>query len=272
MPRSSRGRHGRAGDGLDRLWAKLAFELQQPRNQAAAGIFVLGLVLAAIVSLVTVTGGSTAGSGRNKALPPTPPSPVASVLPVPPSLRPGPPAPSASKKKADTPPKPIHCSSKPAPSGGGAGPAEICIPALGVDASVMQLGLNNDRTVEVPPLSRVGDAGWYKYSAPPGNIGPTVILGHVDSAQYGAGVFFRLGQLHAGNKVIVYRGDGMIATFRVDRVVQIAKSRFPTNAVYGATSRAAIRLVTCGGRYNTSTGGYDDNIIVYGTLSSLRRG
>jgi sortase (surface protein transpeptidase) len=136
---------------------------------------------------------------------------------------------------------------------------------------MMTLGLNGDRTVEVPPLSRVGDAGWYKYSAEPGAVGPTVILGHVDSAQYGEGVFFRLGRLRAGDLAVISRGDGMIATYRVDQVTEVAKSRFPTDAVYGATSAPALRLVTCGGRFDSATGNYEDNIIAYGTLLSLHR-
>ncbi len=134
----------------------------------------------------------------------------------------------------------------------------------------MQLGLNADRTVQVPPLSRVGDAGWYKYSAAPGRSGPTVILGHVDSATYGAGVFFRLGQLRAGDSVSINRGDGRIALYRIDRVQEIAKRRFPSQAVYGPTSGPALRLVTCGGRFDSATGNYEDNIIAYGTLSGVR--
>lgn len=133
----------------------------------------------------------------------------------------------------------------------------------------MQLGLNSDRTVQVPPLSRVQDAGWYKNSAAPGVVGPTVVLGHVDSAQYGEGVFFELARLHPGDRILVTRGDGRVATYRVDRLEQVAKRSFPSQQVYGATSGPAIRLVTCGGRYDPSTGSYVDNIIVFGTLQSL---
>jgi sortase (surface protein transpeptidase) len=134
----------------------------------------------------------------------------------------------------------------------------------------MSLGLNADRTVEVPPLSRVGDAGWYRYSAPAGSIGPTVILGHVDSAQYGEGVFFRLGRLRSGDQVVVANADGSVVTFRVNTVSEVSKSKFPTQSVYGATSGPAIRLVTCGGRFDSATGNYLDNIIAYGTLESTR--
>lgn len=232
--------------------------VRDPRNRLPVAIFTTGLVLAAVVGLLTL------GSSGHKrtALPPTPPSPsatqsIGTSVPSPPT-------------KAKQPLKPLHCST-PAPSGVGQPPFQVCIPVLRVDASIMQLGLNPDHTIEVPPLSRVRDAGWYKYSAEPGNVGPTVIVGHVDSAQYGAGVFYRLGTLHAGDKVIVSRGDGMLATFRVDKVSEVSKRRFPTNSVYGQTSRPTIRLITCGGKFDRSSGNYVDNIIAYGSLLNLRR-
>ena len=163
----------------------------------------------------------------------------------------------------------MTCRSAPKNPFGGTAPTHICIPALRVQASVMQLGLNADRTVQVPPLSRVGEAGWYRNSAPPGQSGPTVILGHVDSAVYGEGVFFRLGQLRSGDDVSVSRGDGRVATYRINRVDEISKRRFPSQAVYGPTSGPAIRLVTCGGKFDSSTGNYEDNIIAYGTLNAI---
>lgn len=250
--RASRARHSRACGWGARL---RAFVLpRRPRDRVAAGILGAALVLGAVVALLR-------GSGDHKsALPPTPPSPSLSIG----TSKPSPPT------QAKRPQKPLHCST-PAPSGvGGTAPFQICIPVLRVDTSMMQVGLNQDRTVQVPPLSRVGDAGWYRYSAEPGAVGPTVVLGHVDSAQYGEGVFYRLGQLRSGNKIIVSRGDGMLATFRVDTVSEVSKRKFPTNAVYGPTSKSTIRLVTCGGKFNSATGNYEDNIIAFGTLQSLR--
>ena len=133
----------------------------------------------------------------------------------------------------------------------------------------MRLGLNADRTVQVPPLSQVGVAGWYEYSPAPGQVGPSVILGHVDSAQYGKGVFFDLGRLRAGDRFALTRADGRVARFRVDRVEQVSKSSFPTQAVYGNTAGAAIRLITCGGTFDAGSGNYEDNLIVFGSLVSL---
>ncbi len=221
---------------------------------------LLGAVVAADLALLVIYG--LRGGGASG--PPTPPRPVAAA-----SV--GTALPSASRTELAKAP-PFHCSS-PAPAASpSTRPLQICIPGIHVDATVMRLGLNRDRTVEVPPLSRVGDAGWYKYSAAPGAVGPTVILGHVDSAQYGDGVFFDLGRLRAGDPVRVVRADGAIAQFRIDRVSEVSKTRFPTQAVYGATSGPALRLVTCGGKFDSSTGSYEDNIIAYGTLESLQRG
>ncbi len=153
--------------------AALVLDLSKPRERLAAGIATVTLVAAATVALITLLQRPDA----RDALPPTPHRPAASIAY--PNI-----APAAAGKpstRAGT-----GCTMPPAPGGGM--PFHICIPALHVDAAMIPLGLNPDRTVEVPPLSRVADAGWYRYSAQPGDAGPTVILGHVDSARYGEGV------------------------------------------------------------------------------------
>jgi sortase (surface protein transpeptidase) len=157
------------------------------------------------------------------------------------------------------------------PDGYGSNPVQITIPSIKVHANVMLLGLAADRTVETPPLSRVGEAGWYRYSPTPGTTGPSVLLGHVDSAVYGRGVFFDLGAMHQGDVVSILRADHRVATFAVTRVVEYPKKSFPTQAVYGNTPNAQIRLITCGGRFDSHARSYVDNIVVFATLTSLRR-
>ena len=147
-------------------------------------------------------------------------------------------------------------------------PTRLDIPAIGVSSHLLQLGLNADRTVQVPPLGRDSRAGWYRYSPMPGQLGPAVLLGHVDSAQYGPGVFFKLGALRPGDTVTVTRADHTVAVFRVDRVVSYSKDHFPTLEVYGNTDHAALRLITCGGRFNLSSHGYESNIVAYASLVS----
>jgi sortase (surface protein transpeptidase) len=151
-------------------------------------------------------------------------------------------------------------------------PTELDIPEIGVASSLLKLGLNPDNTVEVPPLGRDSRAGWYEDSPAPGQLGPSVILGHVDSAEYGPGVFFKLGALRPGNTLSVTRTDHTVAVFRVDRVVSYAKDHFPTLEVYGNTDNAALRLITCGGKFDFSTRNYESNIVAFASLVSSHPG
>jgi sortase family protein len=147
-------------------------------------------------------------------------------------------------------------------------PTALSIPAIGVRSEMHSLGLNPDRTVEVPPLGTDSYAGWYKFSPSPGQLGPSIILGHIDSAEYGPGVFFKLGALRPRDTVSISRADHTVAVFQVERVVQYAKAHFPTAEVYGNTDRAALRLITCGGRFDPSVRSYEDNIVAYASLVS----
>jgi len=148
-------------------------------------------------------------------------------------------------------------------------PLAIKIPSIGVQSTLVQLGLNPDKSIEVPPLDDPDSkAGWYKYSPPPGQIGPTVILGHVDSAKYGPGVFFKLGALQPGATVEVTLTDRIVAVFTVDKVVAYPKSAFPSTAVYGTIDHPGLRLITCGGTFDPAAGSYESNIVAYATLTA----
>jgi LPXTG-site transpeptidase (sortase) family protein len=144
-------------------------------------------------------------------------------------------------------------------------PVRITIPRIHVDAPVEALGQNADGTVEVPALSRPNLAGWYKYGPTPGQEGAAVVVGHVDAHRHQA-VFFRLGSLRHGDRIRVARTGGSVAMFAVDSVVPVPKSGFPTQSVYGKTSYAALRVITCGGRFDKKTMHYLGNIIVYAHL------
>ena len=146
-------------------------------------------------------------------------------------------------------------------------PISIDIPAIGVHSALQYLGLTAQHTLQVPaPGPHYNEAAWYKYSSTPGSLGPAVILGHVDSAAQGPSVFFNVGNLRPGEKVLVTRADGLVAVFRVDGVRRYPKNRFPTRLVYSNTDRAALRLITCGGPFDYATGHYVDNIVVFASL------
>jgi hypothetical protein len=149
-------------------------------------------------------------------------------------------------------------------------PVSVRIRAIGVDSTLLHLGLNPDGTIQVPSLqTSAAKAAWYKYSATPGQIGSSVIEGHVDSTR-GPAVFFRLGALHPGNTIEVTLADGVTAVFRVTGVREYAKARFPARTIYGAADFAALRLITCGGAFDYATGHYLSSTVVFASLASSR--
>jgi hypothetical protein len=150
-------------------------------------------------------------------------------------------------------------------------PVGVDIPAIGVHSKLLRLGANADGSIQVPSLTTsAGEAAWYKYSATPGQIGASVIEGHVDSYR-GPAVFFRLGALRPGNTIDVKLADGITAIFRVTGVREYTKIRFPAKIIYGATDYAALRLITCGGAFDRVTGHYLSSIVVFASLTSSRR-
>lgn len=151
-------------------------------------------------------------------------------------------------------------------------PVSVSIPAIGVYSKLLRLGLNSDDTIQVPPLPGSANlAAWYKYSATPGQIGASVIEGHVDS-KTGPAVFFRLGALRPGDSIDVTLADGVTAIFRVTGVRAYPKIRFPAKAIYGNRDYAALRLITCGGAFDYATGHYLSSTVVFASLVGRRLG
>ncbi|PTR30283.1 sortase family protein [Rhodococcus sp. OK519] len=142
-------------------------------------------------------------------------------------------------------------------------PARIVIPAIGVDSDLVDLGLEPDGALQVPPGAF--PAGWYSGSPVPGEIGPAIVAGHVDWDGE-PGVFLRLHELSPGDRVDAVRSDGVTARFRVARVERYAKAAFPTAAVYGDIDYPGLRLITCGGEFDTAARSYRDNTVVYAEL------
>jgi sortase (surface protein transpeptidase) len=135
------------------------------------------------------------------------------------------------------------------------------IPAIGVSARVVSLGLNADRSLEVP--TNFATVGWWNGGPKPGEPGPAVLTGHVDSRETGPAVFYKLRELGPGDKVTYIRSDRSVVRFVVQRLEQHPKADFPTADVYGSTRRPVLRLITCGGEFNDATGHYLDNLIAF---------
>jgi sortase (surface protein transpeptidase) len=145
-------------------------------------------------------------------------------------------------------------------------PVEIDIPKIGAQSTLVGLNLNDDDTVEVPPVTAPMQAGWFTGGPKPGEPGPAVILGHVNGNGH-PGIFANLHELKSGDEIIISKTDGSKGRFVVNKVEQIAKNQFPTEAVYGDTSGPELRLITCGGTFDKAARSYRDNVIVYAATS-----
>ena len=142
-------------------------------------------------------------------------------------------------------------------------PVAVDIPTIGVAAVVDPLSIDRDGFLQVPTdFSRVG---WYAGGSKPGDPGPAVLVGHIDSYA-GAAVFYALDKLQRGDDVIVRRADGSQVTFTVQRSASYKKTDFPTKDVYGSTEAPTLRLITCTGNFDDSAHSYEDNLVVYATL------
>ncbi|MEV4600084.1 class F sortase [Amycolatopsis sp. NPDC049253] len=171
---------------------------------------------------------------------------------------------------ASSPPPPVgHSVTLPAPETAvvlpKSRPVSLDIPKIDAHSTLVPLGLNADNTVQVPPVSTPLQAGWYEYSPTPGERGPAVVLGHVDGNKH-EGIFFHLKEMAPGDEVSIKREDGTTARFEVTKVDQVPKDVFPSDAVYGDTPDAQLRLITCGGAFDRAAHNYEDNVIVYARL------
>jgi hypothetical protein len=142
-------------------------------------------------------------------------------------------------------------------------PVAVRIPAIGVDARIISLGVGYGDVPKVPSLSTPMLASWFNGGVTPGQVGPAVLSGHVDSAVTGPAVFYRLGDLRPGNLVYVSRKDHRTAVFQVDAVDLYSQWDFPDREIYGTTSRPMLRLITCGGQYDTKTHLYLDRTVAW---------
>ena len=211
------------------------------------------------VGVALLLGGGAAVAVGVTAQEPSPPAPAsAQALPTSPAPSSGTPTPTT---EASAPPAPT--ASPTAEAKAQPKPVKVTIPSLKVSSSLLELGLAEDGTIDVPkPGADYDKAAWFTGSPRPGAVGPAVIEGHVDGV-HGPSVFYDLGKIDKGAKVHVERADGSTVIFVVDGVEAYPKDDFPVKKVYGNTSGPELRLITCGGKFDKATGHYVDNTVVY---------
>jgi LPXTG-site transpeptidase (sortase) family protein len=138
-------------------------------------------------------------------------------------------------------------------------PARVTIPAIGVDAPLVGVGLKPDGAMQTPDF---GIAGWYDRGPKPGQPGPAVVLAHVDSKANGPDVFNRLRELKPGDRVTVHYAD-RDSTFAVTAKEQAHKTELPASRIWNGATTPVLRLITCGGAFDRKAGSYLDNVIIY---------
>ncbi|NYJ74739.1 class F sortase [Allobranchiibius huperziae] len=146
-------------------------------------------------------------------------------------------------------------------------PSKISIPSLNEGSTLLTLGATANREIVVPDDKHADQAGWFTGSPTPGAVGPATIVGHVTSSRGGA-VFYHLAQIKNGATVTVTLKSGKVLTYDVYRVVSVPKDNFPTQAVYGNTTDPELRLITCGGSFDSATGHFRNNTVVYARLAA----
>jgi len=145
-------------------------------------------------------------------------------------------------------------------------PTSVKIPKIGAESSLLAVAVKPDGSISVPSVHAPMQAAWYKLSPVPGDVGPAIVLGHVDGDKK-PGIFYKLKDLAPGDEVDIDRSDGRKLKFVVDRVEQVPKETFPRDAVYGNSKKPELRLITCGGAFDHAEHSYRDNIIVYANLA-----
>jgi sortase (surface protein transpeptidase) len=143
-------------------------------------------------------------------------------------------------------------------------PTTVTIPSISVNAEIHDVGLLPSGAIETPELFS-DMVGWYKYGPTPGEVGPAVLVGHVDTYK-GPSVFWNLSNLVTGDIIDVQRADGTEAQFSVDRITQYNQDNFQTDEVYGNIDYAGLRVITCGGTFNHFTGRYSHNTVIFASL------
>ncbi|WP_443058982.1 class F sortase [Streptomyces sp. NBC_00388] len=148
-------------------------------------------------------------------------------------------------------------------------PTRLTIPTIAVDAPFTALDLGKSGRLNPPPADNTNLVGWYRGGATPGERGAAIVAGHVDT-KTGPAVFLLLRTLKPGELVNITRKDGAVATFKVDSVETFSKADFPDKRVYGDTTDAQLRLITCGGAYDRDAQDYVDNVVVFAHLDSAK--
>jgi sortase (surface protein transpeptidase) len=139
-------------------------------------------------------------------------------------------------------------------------PVQLEVPRLGVSAPIDATGVAQDGQAEVP--ENAARVGWYRFGPAPGEAGATVIVGHVDSRKYGKGALYPLREARVGDEVLMNVDSGEQMSYEIVDVTRYDKVTLPAEQLFKRTGDPVLHIITCGGPYVPSLGGYQQNLVV----------
>lgn len=141
-------------------------------------------------------------------------------------------------------------------------PRRLVIPSIGVDASIVATGVDQAGELAVP--NDAIELVWWRYGPTPGAPGSAVIAGHVDWKGV-LGTFDRLAEVPVGERFEVTYDDGRVAAFVVTAVTLVDKPDVAVDGTFARSGEPVVRLVTCGGEYDSTARRYLTNVVVTAT-------
>lgn len=148
------------------------------------------------------------------------------------------------------------------------GPAQVEIPAIGVNTPLTALGTDESGKPAVPPVDQPEVAAWSTWTPKPGSPGAATLIGHVSGIDGPGGprvdgVFHDIPTLTPGDPITVTDTDGARHEFVVTKVEQYPKTLLPVEAIWGDVPGPELRLITCGGIYDPDNRRFLGQDVVY---------
>lgn len=137
-------------------------------------------------------------------------------------------------------------------------PVKLTIPRIGVDATVLPMGLTTTGNMQAPLTN--SDTGWYKYGTRPGNEGSAVIDGHLGLSS--EAVFGRLNQLRVGDIISVVDDQRSVISFKVRKIETYDRSSDATD-IFNNKSGAHLNLITCNGDWEAKQVTYSRRLVIF---------
>jgi hypothetical protein len=140
-------------------------------------------------------------------------------------------------------------------------PVWLGIPALGISATIVPEVIDIELGALGMPAN-IRRLGWWRDGmAPMVRSGAILIAGHYDFATAGPGAFYSLPHARRGERIHITTADGSVHTYRVVTTHSYPKNALPLT-VFDRRGPPRLVLVTCGGRFDSTTKHFLDNIVV----------